>query len=73
MNTTDRPTIPVPAASLSDAALLADYRARRAADVDFRLGEVLGSIGCPSLGASFLKQAANSYQTAVRAAVRRGR
>jgi hypothetical protein len=71
--TSDRPTTPVPPPSLSDAAVLSDYRARRAADVDFRLGEALGAIKAPVLGSVFLRRAAKGYEKAVRAAGRSGR
>lgn len=68
MSANERPTIPVPASSLTDAALLADWRARKAAaDVEFRLGEALGAAGQERLAALFLRGAAKGYEGAVRA------
>jgi hypothetical protein len=68
MTPDDRPTIPVPASSLTDAALLADWRARKAAaDTDFRLGETLAGAGQERLATLFMGRAAKSYGRAVRA------
>lgn len=71
---TERPTLPVPPSSLTDAALLADWRARKAAaDTDFRLGEALAGAGCERLATLFMGRAAKSYGRAVRARMGEGR
>lgn len=69
MNNETRPTIPVPASQLSDAALLADHRARRS---DRLTAEELYEIASGVSLALTAKEEARAHRTRTRSMLRKG-